>query len=353
MATGIGDIKLHIAQGAYLILLGVLFVPNSTIRLISISSLTRDSACNVHFSDMSCWIDNSSTKAVIARRSLAPLKGLYTLDLHSPHAEHTLTASFGSSSIETWHRRLGHANYQTIKEMACNHLIEGMPATFSTAPPDCDSCVIRKQTKTPVPKKREEGPGHRATQKLEKVWVDLIGPISVTSANGNRYVMDLLDDYTSKGWLIPLKSKDQAFPELQAWELAREKETGFTVGTYRVDNRELKSKKMESWLKSRGVQQNFTAPYTSAHIGCVEPMHRTLMAKARTMHIYAGCPPELWDEFYVTANHLQDKTTTCSLPGTTRGLYPAPLFHMESMLFHMESAHSTWNMFWLRSHPFW
>ena len=29
-----------------------------------------------------------------------------------------------------------------------------------------------------------------------------------------------------------------------------------------------------------------------------------------------------------------------------RGLYPAPLFHMES-------AHSTWNMFWLRSHPFW
>jgi len=49
------------------------------------------------------------------------------------------------------------------------------------------------------------------------------------------------------------------------------------------------------------------------------------------------------------------------------GLYPAPLFHMESMWnpygihvvphgicpFHMESAHSTWNMFWLRSHPFW
>jgi len=130
-------------------------------------------------------------------------------------------------------------------------------------------------------------------------------------------VMDLLDDYTSNGWLIPLKSKDQAFPELQAWELAWEKETGFTVRTYRVDNRELKSKKMESWLKSRGVQQNFTAPYTSAHIGCIEHMHCTLMAKARTMRIYAGCPPELWDEFYVTANHLQDKTTTHSLPGTT------------------------------------
>ena len=51
---------------------------------------------------------------------------------------------------------------------------------------------------TPVPKRCEEGLGHRVMRKLEKVWVDLIGPISVMSANGNHYVMDLLDDYTSK-----------------------------------------------------------------------------------------------------------------------------------------------------------
>ena len=81
--------------------------------------------------------------------------------------------------------------------MALNRLVEGMPITFSTAPPDCDSCILGKQTKNPVPKKHEEGPGHRATQKPEKVWVDLIGPISV-SASGNQYVMDLLDDSQAK-----------------------------------------------------------------------------------------------------------------------------------------------------------
>ena len=85
-----------------------------------------------------------------------------------------------------------------LKDMAHNCLIKGMPTTFSNAP-DYDLCIIRKQTKTPVPKKHEEGPGHRAMQKLEKVWVDLIRPISVMSTNGNHYVMDLLDDYTSKG----------------------------------------------------------------------------------------------------------------------------------------------------------
>jgi hypothetical protein len=42
------------------------------------------------------------------------------------------------------------------------------------------------------------------------------------------------------------------------------------------------------------------------------------------------------------------------------GLYPAPTFHMESiwnpchsMSFQMDSIHSIWNMFWVKSHPNW
>lgn len=74
---------------------------------------------------------------------------------------------------------------------------------------------------------------------------------------------------------------------------------------------------MREWLASRGANQLFTAPYTSAHNGRVERMHRTLTAKARTMRIYAKRPPNMWDEFYLTASHFQNKTTTRSLNGTT------------------------------------
>jgi len=207
MVTGIGDIKLYIAQGTYITLVNVLFIPNSTVRLISISAITRDSTCDIHFSSNSCWIDNTTTRAIMARGMLVQSKGLYSLNLHAPYAKHALAASSPGPSIESWHCHLSHVNYQTIRDMARNRLVEGMPITFSTMPPDCDSCILGKQTKSPVPKKCEEGPGHRAMWKLEKVWVDLIGPISV-SASGNRYVMDLLDDYTSKAWSILLKSKD-------------------------------------------------------------------------------------------------------------------------------------------------
>ena len=65
-------------------------------------------------------------------------------------------------------------------------------------------------------------------------------------------------------------------------------ETGLKVEIYITDNRELKSHEMEAWLKTQGTEQHFTAPHTSAHIGCIECMHRTLMAKACTMWIYSG-----------------------------------------------------------------
>ena len=107
----------------------------------------------------------------------------------------------------------------------------------------------------------------------------------------NEYIMDIVDDYTSQLWSIPLKNKDDSFPELKAWDLAHESETSQKVGMYITDQGELKSNKMRDWLKSRGTDQCFTAPYTSAHIGPVERMHHTLMAKARTMRIYANCPP--------------------------------------------------------------
>lgn len=68
---------------------------------------------------------------------------------------------------------------------------------------------------------------------------------------------------------------------------------------------------------SRGTSQVFTTPYTSAHIGRVERMHRTLMGKARAMRIDAKCPEFLWDEFYLTAAHLHEKTWTRSLDDKT------------------------------------
>ena len=89
------------------------------------------------------------------------------------------------------------------------------------------------------------------------------------------------------------------------------------VGLYNIDNGELKSEEVKTWLESRGTQLRFTAPYTSAHNGRVERMHRTLMGKARMMRLYADLPANLWDELYLTASHIHAKTPTRSLKDVT------------------------------------
>ena len=160
------------------------------------STLARDSQIITHFDEVTCWITNKSTSATIAHESLLPKKNLYSLDLLSPHAEHALTLSH-SPDLATWHRCLGHTNYHAVKEMAKSGLIPGMPTNFPPGnPPKCEFCVVGKQTKTPVPKTHQEGPGHKATRVLEKVWVDLSGQ-QLRSRTRNEYVMDIVDDYTS------------------------------------------------------------------------------------------------------------------------------------------------------------
>ena len=107
-------------------------------------------------------------------------------------------------------------------------MVKGLPLSLSTTTPSkCISCVLGKQTRTPVPKKREDG--RRATKRLEIVWIDMIGPESVISHTGNQYILDIVDDYSSYVFSIPLKTKDQAYPMLQAWQLQVKTETGKKV----------------------------------------------------------------------------------------------------------------------------
>lgn len=319
-AIGMGKIRLRIAKGKHLELPNALYAPTSTVRLISISSLSIDSNTVSRFDADGVKIYDKSTGAFLLGGALLPNR-LYSLNLQSVSAEHALSAQH-VPDLMTWHRRLGHTNFQTIREMAKLGTIAGMPSSFPILPPKCESCILGKQTKTPVPKMREEG--HRATRRLGIVWVDLTGPAPVQSREGYKYIMNLVDDYTNKPWTIPLKLKSDALGELKVWERAREVETGLKIGTYRTGHDgELSGHQMENWLRSTGTDQQFGAPYTSAHIGRVERMHRTLMNKGRAIRISTGCPPNMWVEFYLTACHLHEKTPTKSL----KGLTPYELWH--------------------------
>jgi len=310
-AMGIGTLRLVVAKGIHITLDNILFIPTATVRLISVSSLCAAHRCVASFDATSCWVQASSGTRMLSGTLTS--RHLYALSGGQLSAEHAYLMQ-RLPTLQSWHRRLGHANYRSVYDLARSGNATGMPINLSTEPPICDDCILGKQTRTSVPKVCV---GDKATRKLGIVHVDLMEHPDTVSAAGNKYIMDIIDDFSSYAWALPLTSKAEAPLALQAWERARELEVGTKVGIYRSDNGELKSTAMHEWLLSRGTQHQFTAPYTSAQNGRVERLHRTLMGKARAMRSACNAPVNRWDEFVLTACYLTNRTPVASQAGHT------------------------------------
>ncbi|KAG1827025.1 uncharacterized protein BJ212DRAFT_1252374, partial [Suillus subaureus] len=108
---------------------------------------------------------------------------------------------------------LGHTNYRTVYDLACSSNATGMPINLSTEPPICDTCILGKQTRSSVPKVWVGD----WCEKLGIMHVGLMEHPDTVSAAGNRYVMDLIDNFLSYAWSVPLAAKSDTFPALQAW----------------------------------------------------------------------------------------------------------------------------------------
>jgi GAG-pre-integrase domain len=151
-ATGIGKIRLQIGKGLEITLEPVLFVPEASIRLISVFVLGSGPQKLVsHFYGDGCWLTNSSGATMTSGKLSTMGKRFYTLNMGSPPVEHSFIAA-RVPDIETWHRHLGHINYKSIVDMSDKGMVRVMHVNLSSAPPKCQSCNLEKQTRTPVPK---------------------------------------------------------------------------------------------------------------------------------------------------------------------------------------------------------
>ncbi|KAJ8480980.1 hypothetical protein ONZ45_g15469 [Pleurotus djamor] len=303
-ATGIGKIKLLLGRGCSITLDNVLFIPNSTVRLLSISALILSLRCRVTF-EGSCVSLYGSSGALLASGCLTE-RNLYKLNCSSARTEHSAFYS-APATPETWHYRLGHAHHEAVREMVDGNLAEGMPSSLPCNISKCEFCIRAKQTHEAIPREREHG---RAKRRLDTVWVDLTGPEDVASAQGNLYLMHIIDDFSRYSWTVPLKHKSDALPKLQIWHAITSREVGYSVGLFRTDNGELKSKAMDDFCDSIGARHDYSAPYTSAHIGSVERHHRAVMEKGRAMRLQCNLPPNRWEEFCMTACYLIRRTYT-------------------------------------------
>src|SRR6266702_4514525 len=122
---------------------------------------------------------------------------------------------------------------------------------------DSPHCIVGKQTRSSVPSICE---GRKVVRQLEKVYVDLCGLMPTASKAGALYSMNIIDDFSSYIWTIPLKAKSKAASTFQDWHCVVTTQTGKKLSSFLTDNGELVSKNMEAWCKAKGINHQLMAP---------------------------------------------------------------------------------------------
>ncbi|TPX53196.1 DNA-directed DNA polymerase [Powellomyces hirtus] len=267
----------------------VWLVPKLERSLLSVAQL-EGAGANIQFVGGRCGI--RTRKGALAL-SCDRQEGLYALGqpLDAAAQCHAVAASTTAATLETWHRRLGHLNCQSVQLMARNGLVLGVEAVGALETAPCSTCALGKATKLPFPKDRSS----RASEVLELVHSDVCGPMRTLTIGGDRYFVLFIDNKSRAVFRYLLKTKAETLPSLKIFAAAAATETGSPLKVLQSDHGgEYLSKAFSNFTQPLGIQHQLSSVATPEQNGVAESMNRTLVEMARCLLLQAGLPYEFW-----------------------------------------------------------
>ena len=88
------------------------------------------------------------------------------------------------------------------------------------------------------------------------VHTDIAGPFEPTTIEGKgKYNLIIIDDYSRKSWMMPLRKKIDTAVALKEWIAIRETEVGKKLKVLRSDNGgEFIDATSRKWMREHGLQ---------------------------------------------------------------------------------------------------
>ena len=127
-----------------------------------------------------------------------------------------------SNNLQIWHQRLGYLNYDSLKKMARNSTVNGLPKNPPNGTPCfCDDCAVNKLSQHPFYDRK-----NRATGTLDLVHTDICGPFCMNTHSGKRYLLTFIDDYSRKTFIYCLVVKNETLGKFKEFKASIENEMG-------------------------------------------------------------------------------------------------------------------------------
>ena len=203
---GTGIATIHTENGA-IMLKSVKYVPSMKKNLVSVGAIA-DTGHRTIFTAKNCWIINHDGK-MVASGHRDPSNGLYCFRQKETALSSELNSQTGSLYIHSaqnwlWHRRLGHLSFLNMQHLFRASAVMGFPK-IKNLDQICPCCMVGRQHRERFPSRSET----RAAKPGQRIHSDLIRPMQATSLGKSRYILVLTDDYSRKGWVYFMRSKDE------------------------------------------------------------------------------------------------------------------------------------------------
>ncbi|KAJ9554025.1 hypothetical protein OSB04_018070 [Centaurea solstitialis] len=260
----------------------VLVVPRISKNLLSVSKLTTDNNLDVLFSQPHFYIQDRTTRKVLAQGICD--RGLYVPST-APQACLASSRSTSHASFELWHSRLGHVSFSTI--LLLNK--EGHLSVTSILPKPiiCNSCQLAKSHRLPfIPNEK------RASRVLDLIHCDLWG---------HRPNVRLMAIKTKSEFSIIL----DVFLKFVQTQFSRKlKVFQSDGGTEFLNNR------VTQILVNNGTFHRISCPYTPQQNGRAERKHRHIVETGLAMLFNGHVPPTYWVHAFRSAVYIINRLPT-------------------------------------------
>ncbi|GFX46570.1 retrovirus-related Pol polyprotein from transposon TNT 1-94 [Trichonephila clavipes] len=137
----------------------------------------------------------------------------------------------------------------------------------------------------------------RSKRPLELLHMDLCGPMPTESQGGNKYFLSIIDDYSRKVTVFPIRNKSDVFHTFIRFQKRAERFLSKKVIAVRTDGGlEFCNKDMDNFLTELGIKHEVTNSYTPEMNGVAERFNLTSLDGIKALLKSSEVPHKFWGE---------------------------------------------------------
>lgn len=216
---------------------------------------------NVVFKQNMCFItiNNQVIAYAISEDGLYELKTTSdenVIYLSVENAYHTIDDTVinneckNKNCIVKWHKRLGHRDFNALKQIQNENLVNGIEMKMCKHDLTCTVYSKSKlmQILYPIQSK------YRSKEVLELVHTDLCGPFEINTLGGKIYFLIFVDDYSRFTFIYLLKNKDETASKIKEYVASTTNKFSKKVKSIKSDNGlEYCNQEVINFLKEQGI----------------------------------------------------------------------------------------------------